>query len=311
MIVSEIDAIQQLAIANQLQRLDGDYAALQYKVKGKINLLIYNNVVSPFYELILDYLDSDRKLIDITAATYKKMREKKLTKPQWQLAYETLNYISFFLLKNVQDRIIGQDPNNIYNIVVNDNKKVADLNDIAKLMKKDEKYHSDVSILENLDFAFENGWQSNTLKECWLQKEKLEIDPTKFKKFLLGDASSQVESATDASRRSSGGRSRRRSGKSRKNSGDDQAPSVPLWDKPQQMRDCPPTKGSDGTFYMPCTSLVVDKDDCMNLNIWGACALGGGCKKKKRCVYCKEQTHGVRDCKICNFERFIKKEYRK
>ena len=77
------------------------------------------------------------------------------------------------------------------------------------------------------------------------------------------------------------------------------------------MIDCPPTKDSDGTYYMPCTKLVVDKDDCMNLNVWGACALGRNCKKKKRCVYCKEQTHGVRDCKICNFERFIKDDYRK
>ena len=137
-----------MAIAGQLQRLDGEYAAIQFKVKGKINLLIYNNVVSPFYELILDFLENERKLIDVTASTYRKMREKKLTQPQWQLAYETLNYISVFLLKNVQDRIIGRNPNQIYNIIVNDNKKVADLNDIAKLMKKEEKYHSDASILE-------------------------------------------------------------------------------------------------------------------------------------------------------------------
>ena len=259
-----------------------------------------NDVISPFYELILDFLDTDRKLIDVSASSYKKMRDKKLTRPQWQLAYETLNYISFYLLKNVQDKILGKSNEQIRNIIVNDNKKVADLQEIAKFMKQEEKLISEVTILENLDYAFEFGWHSNTLKEVWLRREKLEFDPIKLKKFILGESSSQ-----------SGGDGSKASVKKKEKKGTDSAStSTPIWDKTQHARDCPAVKGKEGEFYMPCTTLKVEKTECMNFNIWGICALGNKCKKKKRCVFCKESTHGVRNCQSCVFENYIKDGYK-
>ena len=296
-----IDTIQQLAIAQSLHRLDGDYAGLKYKVKNKISLLVCNDIVSPFFELILDFLETERKLIDVSASSYKKMREKKLSRPQWQLAYETLNYISFYLLKNVQDKILGKSNQQIRNIIATDNKKVADLQEIARFMKQEEKLISEVTILENLDYTFEFGWHSNTLKEVWLRREKLEFDPTKLKKFILGESSSQ----------SGGNGSSTSKKKSEKKTTTSTSTSTPLWDKTQRARDCPPVRDhTNGGFFMPCTTLKVEKNECMNFNLWGICALGNKCKKKKRCVFCKESTHGVRSCQSCVFEDYIKDDYK-
>ena len=296
--------IQQFAIANQIQKLEGELAALKYKVKEKIRELVLSDMVSPFYILILDYLEGERKLVNVTAATFKNLRNKNLTLKQWQYVYETLNYIALFVMRNTQDKMFGKTVAQCRQIMLQDNSKVVDLNEIISLIKKDFHLYSDASLLENLDYTFEQGWATNTLKQVWNQREKLEFDSNKLNKFVIGASGESKISKAVSSVTKPAVVSSAKSGDKSENfkSG------TPLWDKDQIVdRECRPAFNPKTRQYsLPGTVLLMEKDECVNLNLWGTC-LNSRCTKKQRCIVCKDESHGAIHCPTIVFKNYSKR----
>ena len=277
-------------------------AALKYKVKGKIKELVLNNVVSPFYILILDYLEGERKLVNVTAATFKNLRSKNLTSKQWQYVYETLNFIALYVMRNTQDKMFGKTVAQCRQIMSQDNNKVVDLNEIISLIKKDFHLYSDASLLENLDYAFELGWATNTLKLVWNQRQKLEFDSNKLNKFIGASGETKETKTVSSVRRPATINSAKSSVKSEVSGS-----RAPLWEKDQIVnRECRPAYNPKTRRYsLPGTVLLMDKEECVNLNLWGTC-LNSKCGKKQRCIVCKDESHGAIHCPTIVFKEYIK-----
>ena len=291
-----------------MQKLEGELAAMRHKVKGKLKNLVESNQTCPFYELMLDYLEGERKLIDINSTTFKKLRNKQLTPEQWQLVYDTLQFIAMYLLKSTQDKLLDLNPNQMQNIIKSDNKKVADLTELISLVKKEKKICSDASILENLDYAFEEGWIRNELKEVWNRREKLEFEPNKLANFITGSA--PVDSAGDSkSQRSMTSTSNNQASAKGRRTGFFNK--LLPWDKVQEAKHCQPSRNSkSGELTIPGTKIIIDEKYCINQQIWNSCALKSSCKKKKVCCWCGSAAHGAKGCNKYKFSDYILEKYK-
>ena len=308
MLLDQNATIQQIAIANQMQKLEGELAAMRHKVKGKIKNLIESNQTCPFYELLLDYLEGERKLVDITATTFKKIRNKQLTPEQWQLVYDTLQFIAMYLLKTTQEKLMNVNNVQTQNLIFSDNKKVADLTELIVLIKKEKKICSDSSILENLDFAFEEGWTQNKLKEVWNRREKLEFEPNKLSIFITGSAPVNSAEVSKSQRSTTVTSNNQASAKGRRTGFFNK---LPPWDKVQEAKHCQPSRNQkSGELTIPGTKIIIDEKYCINQQIWNSCALKSSCKKKKVCCWCGSAAHGAKGCSKYKFSDYILEKYK-
>ena len=293
---SATDPILLQAIAQSRARLEGVTLGVRNITKDVFNNLIYYGQIDSFYKLLLATKDAKGDINTITASQFQNYANGIIPAKQWCLVTEAFDLISDKLIniiieissKSASDAVIMSESD--FNLIQALNIKLKQIKLIKDNVDSVRDLHTDKSILNQLTYAFKNGWNCNNLWQLWLQGNKLEFDIAKLSSKMDLDSSGSKKNKKFDSNTASTNPSLKSKSKSKSKS----KPKVSVFDRTQR-----PTQ--IGTFfrndveYIAGTQIEAKKGVCNNQQVWNWCEIVD-CGLKHVCSLCFQTNHGAVSC---------------
>ena len=180
------DPIMLQAIAQSRARLEGVTLGVRNITKDVFNNLIYFGQIDSFYKLLLAVKDVKGDINSITLSQFQNYANGVIPSKQWCLVSEALDYICDKLVciiiditsKSASDALVMSESD--FKLIKVLKLKMQQIKFIKDNIESVRELHTDKSILNQLTFAFKNGWNQNNLWQLWLQGNKLEMDVSKL-----------------------------------------------------------------------------------------------------------------------------------
>ena len=308
--------VTSMTIANGLVKIEGETAAIAHQINGTIERLVTQDKPAKASHIICDFMSQEGSLEDITTSYYKKLRGKMMSPESWEAFKKAVRFIIVYVVKYTQIKILNKTEVEIENIKKFDDQRVIDWERVLDLISNSQETSTDKSILENFDYAIFKGLKTNEVSRYYAQGKKLKRDKNKWKKFLdldkFKESKFNMGHYTDYQKlaNENGGENpfnkpltkgkRNSFFKGRKNA----RKKLPLWLRRQIPRHCKPQL-VNGVWCIPGTTIKVNKDCCINYDVWNLCLLRDGCDRRQFCSLCGSQSHGAVKCEKYNFLDYI------